>query len=43
MLLGILWLGKIFNNEEKDDKSLLIVVKNISMKFCSFQPTEKKH
>lgn len=41
MLIGILWLSKIFNNEEKDEKSLFIVVKNISMKYYLFQTTEK--
>lgn len=40
MLLGELWLGKTFNNQKKEEKSLLIVFKNISMKCYLFQPTQ---
>lgn len=32
MLLGELWLGKTFNNQKKEEKSLLIAFKNMSMK-----------
>lgn len=40
MLLGELWLGKTFNNQKKEEKSLLIAFKNMSMKHYFLQATQ---
>lgn len=40
MLLGELWLGKTFNNQKKEEKSLLTAFKNMSMKHYFLQATQ---
>lgn len=40
MLLGELWLGKTFNTQKKEEKSLLIAFKSMSMKRYFSQATQ---